>query len=640
MITSHKLHAASTRLSSKHFSPQIKVFEQRFAYGGLAMDAITGKSLQVGKILETGMAISRRLVMVSGAAVAAACTASAAAQPGRIFAHGVASGDPLTDRVVLWTRISGQQASARSIKVQWVIASDPELKREVRRGMATTNAGRDFTVKVDVTGLRAGQAYWYGFRCQGETSPVGRTRTAPRTGGAGTRIALVSCSNFPAGWFNVYQAIARRGDVDLVLHVGDYIYEYGAGQYATQWGQTVGRIPEPTHECLTLADYRARHAQYKTDKDLQAAHACAPWLVTWDDHETSNDASKDGAQNHSATTEGPWSARKEAALKAYYEWMPLRDPAPGKPFDAINRSFEWGDIATIAMLETRLLARATPLEWETDLTFAPFDLSSGQMVRLTDPARLAGLDPRNPPPGIAMLPDIETFRKTKMADPSRQMLGTAQEAWLKTVLSASVARGAKWQVLGNQVIMARVTCPDLTKGIPEPVRNSIIAAQPQARALFDLSRFNVPFNLDAWDGYPAARDRLFALAEDAKARLVVCTGDTHAAWANRLIDGKGQTRGVEFGCTSVTSPSVTDTLAGTGLDAPAFENAITQLNDEVEWHNGTQRGYTLLTLDQDAVKADFFAVDTIASQTFIVTSQTSWQFDGQALARSAARSGS
>jgi alkaline phosphatase D len=229
---------------------------------------------------------------------------------------------------------------------------------------------------------------------------------------------VVSCSNHPAGYFNVYQAIARRGDVDLVIHLGDYIYEYGDGGYATRFGRTVGRVPQPAHETLSLADYRARHAQYKSDPDLQAAHAAAPWLVTWDDHETSNDAWKDGAENHRPDGEGAWSARKAAALQAYYEWMPLRDPAPGQPFEAINRTFRWGDIADIAMLETRLLARARPLDWNTDLTLTQVN---GQTV-----------------------PDLAAFTARKLNDPGRQMLGPAQEEWLGRTLAGSVARGAKW----------------------------------------------------------------------------------------------------------------------------------------------------------------------------------------------------
>ena len=575
-------------------------------------------------LLEVTMAYTRRATLASAALIAAACSASAAEVENGLFDHGVASGDPLRDRVIIWTRISHQAAQGQA-RVEWMVATDAELTRIVRRGRVTTNAARDYTLKVDVTGLRPGQIYYYGFKVGTRTSAIGRTQTAPDSGGNNLKIALVSCSNYPAGWFNVYQAIARRGDVDLVLHVGDYIYEYGVGEYATEWGKTVGRVPDPPHECLSLADYRRRYAQYRSDLDLQAAHACAPWLVTWDDHETSNDAYKDGAENHNRASDGEWTARKAAALQAYYEWMPLRDPIPGKAFEAINRSFEWGDLATIAMLETRLLARTQPLDYATDLAAAAFDVSSGTPVKITDPTRLATLNPASLPETVRLLPDLDAFKSLKLNAPERDMLGPGQQAWLEGVLTRSVARGTKWQVLGNQVIMARVTSPDMSKGLPASVREAIGNARPETRAFFQLSQYDVPFNLDAWDGYPAARERLYQSAKLAGARLVVCTGDTHSSWANTLTDSAGEVRGVEFGGTSVTSPSTADVLSDFGLQGELVNRLIVEKNDEVEWHDETKRGYTLLTLTKDSARGDFMAVDTVKSKTFIVSTGSSWE---------------
>jgi alkaline phosphatase D len=574
--------------------------------------------------LGVSMAFTRRATLASAALIGAACSASAAQIEHGMFSHGVASGDPLSDRVVIWTRVSPSVGQGQ-VRVNWVVATDQALSQIVRRGSATTNATRDFTVKVDVTGLRAGRVYFYAFNIGTQRSAVGRTVTAPAAGGESLKIALVSCSNYPAGYFNVYQAVARRGDVDLVLHVGDYIYEYGPGDYATDWGKTVGRVPDPPHECLTLADYRLRYAQYRSDPDLQAAHACAPWLVTWDDHETSNDAYKSGAENHSPASEGTWNDRKAAALRAYYEWLPLRDPAPGKAFEAINRSFEWGDLATIAMLETRLLARSQQLDYATDIGPAAFDISSGRPVRITDPARLATLNPASLPPEVKLLPDLEGFKANKLNSPSRDMLGQSQQDWLSGVLTRSVARGTRWQVLGNQVIMARVTSPDLSKGLPQEVREAIGTALPQTKAFFELSKYDVPFNLDAWDGYPAARDRLYDSAKAAGARLVVCTGDTHAAWANNLTDKNAELRGVEFGGTSVTSPSIANSLSNFGLEGALLNQLIVDKNDDVLWHEETQRGYTLITLTKDYVRGDFMAVDTIKSKTFLVSTASSWQ---------------
>ena len=584
------------------------------------MDTGARKTLR----LEAIMAYTRRATLAGVAVFGAACSASAQEIEHGWFSHGVASGDPLTNSVVIWTRVK-PSLMGENVTLGWVVAHDAGLRRVVKSGRVTTTASRDYTVKIDVTGLRPGRAYFYGFQMGAITSPIGKTQTAPVTGGDSLKIALVSCSNYPAGYFNVYQAIARRGDIDLVLHVGDYVYEYGAGEYATDWGKTVGRVPDPPHECLTLDDYRKRYAQYRSDPDLQAAHACAPWLVTWDDHETSNDAYKDGAENHNPAADGTWSARKAAALQAYYEWLPLRDPAPGKAFEAINRSFEWGNLATIAMLETRLLARSQQLAYDRDLTPAAFDVSTGVPVKITDPARLSGLNSASLPANVRMGPDLADFKTNKLNAPNREMLGQTQQDWLSGVLTRSVQSGKKWQVLGNQVIMGRVTSPDLSKGLPAQVREVIGRARPETKAFFELSRYDVPFNLDAWDGYPAARERLYGVAKAAGARLIVCTGDTHAAWANTLKDNLGDVRGVEFGGTSVSSPSIADQLSDFGIDGGVLNQLITDKNPEVEWHDETTRGYTLVTLTKDSARGDFMAVDTIKSKTFIVSTGSSWQ---------------
>jgi alkaline phosphatase D len=553
-------------------------------------------------VLETALAYTRRATLASAAFLGAACSASAAQVEHGMFAHGVASGDPLPTQVIIWTRVTPTLGMGQ-VSVTWIVARDSALSQVVKRGRVTTNAAKDYTVKVDVTALRPGQVYFYGFRIGGQSSPIGRTLTAPASGGESLKIALLSCSNYPAGYFNVYQAVARRGDIDLVLHVGDYIYEYGPEEYATTWGKGVGRIPDPPHECLSLSDYRTRYAQYRSDPDLQAAHACAPWLVTWDDHETSNDANRLGAQNHQTDKEGTWSDRKAAALRAYYEWLPLREPQAGKPFDAINRSFDWGDLATFAMLETRLLARTQQLSYAQDIDMLP----------------------PSPQTGNRAVPDLAGFKARKLAAPGREMLGQAQQDWLSGVLRRSVAAGRKWQVLGNQVIMARVISPDLSKGIPAPVREAIGNARPETRAFFELSQFEVPFNLDAWDGYPAAREKLYQAAKAAGARLVVCTGDTHAAWANTLKDAGGAVRGVEFGATSVTSPSVADALSDYGLDGALLNQLIVDKNDEVHWHDETKRGYTLITLTPEEAVADFMTVDTVESKNFMVASGGRWR---------------
>src|SRR5215218_7385684 len=238
-----------------------------------------------------------------------------------VFRHGVASGDPLSDRVILWTRVTPASKTA-SQTVSWVIARDPKLAQVVSRGEAQTGAARDFTVKIDVTGLQPATTYYYRFEGGGERSVIGRTRTLPVAGVSRVRLGVVSCSNLPQGFFNAYACLANRADLDAILHLGDYLYEYANAQYGD--GTRFGRIPSPDREVIALAEYRERHAQYKLDPDSQAVHRQHPFIVTWDDHEFANNTWRGGAENHDAT-EGDWLARRNAAQQAYYEWMPMRE---------------------------------------------------------------------------------------------------------------------------------------------------------------------------------------------------------------------------------------------------------------------------------------------------------------------------
>jgi alkaline phosphatase D len=252
------------------------------------------------------------------------------------FPHGVASGDPLTDRVVVWTRVTIPNPG-EFVTVEWDMASDPGFNRIVQRGITSTSAAYDYTVKVDVGRLQAGTTYYYRFILRGVgTSPIGRTKTLPLGSVSRLRFAVASCSNYPAGLFNAYRLIAGRADLDFVIHLGDYIYEYGEGTFGS--GQTLGRIPSPNREIVTLGDYRMRYAQYRSDLDLQEVHRQHPFIVVWDDHESANDAWRDGAQNHQPDTEGEWAVRKAVATQAWHEWMPVREnPSLGQ----IYRTFRF-----------------------------------------------------------------------------------------------------------------------------------------------------------------------------------------------------------------------------------------------------------------------------------------------------------
>jgi alkaline phosphatase D len=344
-------------------------------------------------------------------AATAATNATEAARSGP-FRHGVASGDPLSDRVILWTRITAKPAA--DVPVRWRIAEDPRLRRVVDQGVVTARPARDHTVKIDALGLEPGRTYYYQFEAGGKQSPMGRTRTLPEGEVDRIRMAVASCSNYPFGWFNAYRHIAARADLDLVLHLGDYLYEYAARTYGD--GTDIGRAHFPAHEIVTLGDYRARHAQYKSDPDLQEAHRQHPWICVWDDHESANNSWRDGAQNHNPELgEGDWSARRAAALRAYHEWLPIREQ-PGASGPHIYRSFRLGNLAHLIMLDTRL---------------------HGRTREVGDRADTAAMN-----------------------DPNHTILGADQHAWLAEQLRAAVRQETAWRVIGQQLMFAQLIGED------------------------------------------------------------------------------------------------------------------------------------------------------------------------------------
>lgn len=534
------------------------------------------------------MRISRRRALWAMSSVSAipAFGGSVVAPPANVrFMHGVASGDPLTDRVILWTRVSGLDAPAG---VSWQVAEDDGFARPVAQGRVITDAGHDYTVKIDVSGLRAGTEYHYRFVCQGVTSPAGRTRTLPEQADT-VVLAVASCSLYPNGYFNAYRAIADMARLDAVVHLGDYIYEYGAGpdDYGMGNGRTLGRAPEPVYEITTLADYRTRHAQYKSDPDLQAAHARAPWICVFDDHEVTNNPWTSGAQNHNAG-EGEWWTRKAAALKAYREWMPIRDPAPGQLSEAIYRSFRFGDVAELVMMETRLLGRTRQLEFED--------------IQIVD--------------GV---PDYAGFC-VRLDDPARELLGATQRQWLGDTLKASVDSGVRWQVLGSQVIMARTPGPDLAAEMGPEATATLMAALPDAlRAKVGLMAgmfardVSLPLNLDAWDGYPAERERLYDLIAAAGARTIVVSGDSHTAWANELNTVAGKRTAVEFGVTSITSPT---RYLDSWLPDLRLAETLARQNSEIVAADDGHNGFLCLTLTADGATGEWMGVSTIMTRDF------------------------
>ncbi|MBI1405507.1 MAG: alkaline phosphatase [Caulobacter sp.] len=539
----------------------------------------------------------RRLLAGLGIGAATAGTArAAAAHEGHAtvtFGHGVASGDPLQDRVIVWTRVTPPAGHSGQIQGELRIGTDAALEREgltrfVKVGAA---AERDWTVKVDVDGLKPGTDYFYQFRFGEAVSPVGRTRTLPDGKVEDVVLAVASCALFIQGYFNAYGAIAAMDRVDAVLHLGDYIYEYGSGdgQYGADSPAAAHRKLDPVNEIVSLDDYRRRHACYKADPQLQAAHARAPWIVVWDDHETANDSWKDGAENHNPEAgEGDWAARKAVALKAYFEWMPIREPAGTMP-EAINRSFRFGDVASLIMTETRLTARGKQLELETDL-MGP----DGQ-------------------------PDVPGFLK-KLNDPSRALMGPKQEAWFAAEVKRSVDEGEAWQVIGNQIVMARTFAPDLRKQMGEEAWGKLMTSLPpyiakRVAMSSAMSATPIPLNLDQWDGYPAARERVYDAFKAAGARAIVLSGDSHSFWANELHDAAGTLVAAEFGTTGITSPGFSDLLPGLPIS-----EALIARNSEIKFADSVAKGFVKLTLTRDQATADMVAVSTIYAPDYTVGS--------------------
>ena len=531
--------------------------------------------------------VSRRATLagMAGAALVAAVPLPALAQDtAGAFRHGVASGDPDGQSVVLWTRISG---TTETVSVQWELAADPTFARMLASGTIETGPDRDHTVKVMAEGLPAGGTFWYRFRALGDVSPTGRTRTLATGRLDRLGIALASCSNYAFGHFNAYDAIARDGGVDFVLHTGDYIYEYGAKEWGAAVADRLGRVHEPAHEIVSLADYRQRHAQYKTDAGSQAMHAAHPLLCCWDDHESANNPWVGGAQNHQPDTEGDWAARREASIRAYFEWMPVREPQPGRNRAQFWRDYSFGDLATLFTLETRHTGRAEQVDY------------------------------RALEKSIASLDDARRVERETIGAPGRAMLAPELEADLAAALRRSVRARQPWRLIGNPMPIARTRVPDVVAMglMPDPFTTP--GASSDAKILAWKGKWDMPFYPDTWDGYEWARERLYSLSRKAGAAdLIFLTGDSHSFWANRLADAKGRPAGLELGTAGITSPG--DFVeSGFGADlSEKLDRAFEAHNPEVVWTDNLHQGYVRLELARDAARADFIAVDTVLSTDY------------------------
>lgn len=515
--------------------------------------------------------IDRRLLIKLGTAGLAALSlpGAAAAAMARGFTHGVASGEPGANSVLLWTRYAAASDSALTAE----LSESADFARIAAGGSVTAKGDRDHIAKIVVDGLEPGRWYYYRFVApDGTKSVTGRTRTLPAGPTSAFTLALFSCSNLPFGWFNAYAHAAARNDIDLVAHVGDYLYEYKVGDYPSLKQALPGRDIQPTHEMVSLADYRLRYASYRADPDLQRLHALFPMIAQWDDHEFANDVWKGGAENHNEG-EGEWTARAVAAERAYQEWMPVADTR--------WRDYQVGDLATIFLPETRVTAR--------DRQFEVDEIVAG------------GGDPAA---------KLKQFAETAYRDPARQMMGGTQEKWLFDGFARSTKAGTRWQVCAQQVVMGSLFTPPETKDWfggdqPDYVHRRVETSMLAAKA-------GLPFNLDAWDGYPAARSRLLSAAQRADADLVTLTGDTHNAWAFDLTEDN-RPAGIEIAGQSVTSPGYESYTKG--ISDAARVSALRRSSPELKWANTEDRGYVTVQLTRDSVSANWHSVATIRTHS-------------------------
>ncbi|WP_448852578.1 alkaline phosphatase D family protein [Corynebacterium sp. 335C] len=528
--------------------------------------------LRAGGALGAAGAAGAVFAGVAGAENAPAPGAPQPAAPGeagghQVFQHGVASGDPLPNAVLLWTRVTsspedapGAEAGA-PVNLAWQVATDEGFANVVAGATVTSDPAADNTVKVDADGLAPDTWYYYRFIVAdgpfaGQASTTGRTRTTPDPSASPGHlgIALTSCANWESGYFSAYRDMADNPDIDVVMCVGDYIYEYGVDEYAGKLGPI--REHQPAHEIITLADYRLRYGTYRTDKDLQAAHAMKPWMVTWDDHEVANNNWAHGAENHTEGEEGPFDARRDAAMKAYLEWLPVR-AATIADGGHLYRHFGFGDLAEIVMLDLR--------------SYRNEELSFTDM-RQTD-------------------------------DPSRSILGSDQFNYLAGRWRTS---DAKWNIVGNSVMFTPVLIPPMD---PEATR--------AVTQLLGMPEEGMPYNLDQWDGYAAERRRVIQMmGDEGLDNVVFLTGDIHSSWACDVPNAPGRypadgVAAVEIVCTSVSAPNIDD-IVKLPQDNPishAAETALAAANRHVQWIEFDRHGYVAVHFHPDDIRAEYRLVE-------------------------------
>lgn len=506
----------------------------------------------------------------------------------RPFMHGVASGDPLPASIVLWTRVTPSadavpgSGKGKDVLLRWEMALDTEFSAIVAHGEAIATKHHDHTVHVEVWSLEPATEYFYRFAIIGGefddvTSPVGRTKTAPAANASVDELnmAVCSCANFESGYFAAYSDIAHRaalGEIDLVVHLGDYIYEYASGVYAGKHG--VVRSHEPTWEIVSLADYRTRYGKYRRDYELQAAHAAAPWVVMWDDHEIANNAWEHGAPGHTGWN-GDWETRRASAMQAYMEWLPVRGVAPSQG-GHIYRNLRFGTLFELTMLDLRSY--------------------------------------RDQP---------ESLNIKRALDEGRTIMGAEQFDWLQRKLERPET---KWNVVGTSVMISPVSLVNMDASLGDAVRT-----------LIGNDCDGLPYNLDQWDGYMSDRGRLMKVLEARRGShpevgTVFLAGDIHSEWATRLESG-GTVLGAELVCTSVSAPNIDDALGLPQDSAPSTraEKHLLSANPHVSHVDLDAHGYGLVRITRSDVSMTFMRVHEVTQAGSQITATRTALFDGAAL---------
>lgn len=470
-----------------------------------------------------------------------------------LFQHGVASGDPTSRRVVIWTRVTARDGRTPATALWRVLEAD--TGRPVANGQTRVRTEADDTIRVDVGGLRPGTSYVYEFEVDGEPSPKGRTRTLPEAPVAAIRFGQASCAKYNAGHFNAYARLAERDDLAFVLHLGDWIYEASQTPPASQAAsRDIGRPFEPPHECRTLEDYRARYAQYRRDPDVQAVSAAHAMIATVDDHELADGAWRDGATEHLPERDGPWAERRAAAFRAREEWLPVRRPDMADP-ERVYRSVEIGDLAELCLLDTRT-RRDRPV----------------------------------PPP--------------KLAAKGRSALGADQKAWLFDALRASTAR---WRVLGNPSVMARTWNDQL----PEEVRAALVKVK-----LIDSDGTGPDHDQwDGYPH--ERRALLDAVSKLPSRNVVVLSGDVHVGLAAELAETPDAPPvAVEFVNASLTSQNLDDKMGwGHRTESLRIERDLLAGMPHLRYVDLDSHGYSVVEIDREQVRFEWWTVDALETRS-------------------------